>query len=285
MGIFSRSWHLTKVSFGVIKQDKEMLLFPFVSGLFSLIFAVAMLFPTVLFEFVKQGSTRSLAFGVIDYVLLFVAYLGLAFISTFFSVCVVFTTKTRFEGGDATFFDSIKFAFTKLHLILGWSVVSATVGLLLHALDNVAQNAGVFGKIILGIVRAVIGAMWSIVTIFVIPAMVYHDLGPIDAIKKSAQTLRATWGESLVRHYGLGLVQFLFLLLGVGIAFGLFMVLAPVGTAGVAIAATLSVTYFLAVILVFSVANNVFNTALYAHANGARSAFDHQTLSSAFRTT
>ena len=47
---------------------------------------------------------------------------------------------------------------------------------------------------------------WSIVTLFVIPAMVYKDLGPFEAIKDSTQTLKkpgakawyavTVWGSS-----------------------------------------------------------------------------------------
>ena len=39
----------------------------------------------------------------LECILVAAAYWGLAFIATFFNVCVVYTRKTRFEGGDATF--------------------------------------------------------------------------------------------------------------------------------------------------------------------------------------
>jgi hypothetical protein len=284
MGVFGRSWRLTKLSFGVIKQDKEMLLFPLLAGIFSLLYAIGLLYPTIIVVVLREGGAiSSAAFDVLDYMIVFTTYLGLAFIATFFNVCVVFTTKTRFEGGDATFMDSIKFALSKIHLVFVWSLISATVGILMYALDNIAERAGAVGKIILAIVRGIVGALWSIVTIFVIPAMVYDGLGPIDAIKRSVQTLKQTWGESLVRHYGLGFAQFLFFLLGVLLAVGLFMGLAPLGSVGLVIAIAVSVTYFLGVILVFSVANGVFNTALYAYANGrAPAAFDETTLAGAF---
>ncbi|RLB54929.1 MAG: hypothetical protein DRI90_19850, partial [Deltaproteobacteria bacterium] len=268
MGVFSRSWELTKMSFRVIKLDREMLLFPLLAGIFSLLFSATLLFPTILLEIIRS-SGDSVALSVVDYALIFVSYLGMAFIATFFNVCVVFTTKTRFEGGDATFMDSIKFAFSKIHLIFAWSLVSATVGLLLRALDQAAQRAGTVGRILLGILSTILGMTWSIVTIFVIPAMVYDDLGPMEAIKKSTATLRRTWGESLIRHFGLGLIQFLFMLLGVALAVLLFGTLGGMGGTGLAIAIGLTVIYFLAVILIFTVANNVYNTALYAYANGS----------------
>lgn len=270
------------MSFRVIKMDREMLLFPLLAGIFSLLYAGALLVPTILVDFMRQ-SADSVALGLVDYVLLGASYLGLAFIATFFNVCVVFTTKTRFEGGDATFMDSIRFAFSKIHLIFAWSAVAATVGVLLRMLDQTAQRAGLAGRVILGILSAVLGAAWSIVTLFVIPAMVYHDLGPIDAIKRSAQTFKRTWGESLIRHFGLGAIQFLFLLLGFIVGVVLFRLLVPLGGTGIVVAVSVTVVYFLTVILVFSVANNVFNTALYAYANGAApTAFDRQTLEGAF---
>jgi hypothetical protein len=286
MGVFGRSWQLTKLSFGVIKQDKEMLLFPLFAGIFSIAYAIGLLYPTVIVAIMSHdGHVSTNAITALHYAIVFTAYLGLAFIATFFNVCVVYTTKTRFEGGNATFFGSIGFAFTKIHLIFAWSLVSATVGILMYLLDSIGERAGGGGRIILAIVRGIVGALWSIVTLFVIPAMVYEGLGPFKAIKRSVQTLKSTWGESLVRHYGLGLMQFLFMMLGAILAVGLFMGLAPLGSTGVVIAISVSVVYFLGVVLVFSVANGVFNTALYTYANGSPpSAFDHDTLSQAFVT-
>jgi hypothetical protein len=290
MGTLERSWLLTKLSFGVVKQDSEMLLFPLLATIFSVLFSGVLLVPTVFLDFIRHNTHGSahLRFDAIAYVLLGVTYLGLSFIATFFNVCVVYTTKTRFEGGDATFSGSIKFAFSKLHLIFAWAALSATVGLILHAIDQIAQKAGLFGKIVLGIVRALLGAVWSVLTIFVVPAMVYEDIGPFAAIKRSAETLKSTWGESLVRYYGLGLVQFLFWLLGFAIAGGAIFGLAALHAPPVAYALVIgiAIVYFVAVVLVFNVANAVFNTALYAYANGkAPAAFQSIDLGQAFRAT
>src|SRR5262249_54740102 len=132
-----------------------------------------------------------------------------SFIATFFNVCVVHTTRVRLSGGDATFLDSIKFAFSRAHLILAWSLVAASVGILLRVLDGLAERAGLIGKILLSVLRAMLALAWSVTTVFVAPAMVYKDLGPFDAIRDSIDPLKRTWGESLIRHYGLGLASFL----------------------------------------------------------------------------
>ena len=79
----------------------------------------------------------------------------------------------------------------------------------MRVIDNIAERSGGIGKIILNITTSILGMMWGIITVFVVPAMVYHDLEPFDAIKKSVEALKRTWGESLIRYVGLSSIQFL----------------------------------------------------------------------------
>lgn len=278
-GTFQRSWDITKLSFNVISQDKELLLFPLFASIFSIAFIIAMAVPSVMLNFVDTQ-----AMGVLGYGLIFIIYLGIAFIATFFNVCVVYTIKTRFEGGNATFFESIRFAFSRLHLIFSWALVAATVGLILRIIDNLAERLGVIGEIIVKILTSILGAVWSIITIFVVPTMVYEGLGPFPSIKRSVEVLKKTWGESLIRYYGLGMVQFLFMVIVIiiGGALGFFtMTISPIG--GLVILGIAFIA-LLAIILIFTVANSVFNTALFVYANTGKvpGGFNQDTLQGAF---
>lgn len=281
--VFQRSWRITKLSFGVINQDREMLLFPLLAGIFSLLFAGALLFPTLVVDAYEGQAEQAL--GAAEYVLLAITYFVLAFIATFFNVCVVYTAKTRFEGGDATFMESLRFAMSRIQLIAAWSVVAATVGLLLRAIEGLAEQAGGPLKIIASILHSLLAIAWSVTTLFVVPAMVFHELGPIDAIKRSMETLKKTWGESLVRHFGLGVMQFVFMLLVIPLGYVLFMALGGLGTSGTVAALAICAAYVLLVGLVFSAANRVFNTALYIYAEQGElpAGFDEETMQDAFR--
>ncbi len=279
----TRSLEITKLSFSVIKKDKELLLFPLLAGIFSIIFILTMLFPSIIASFMKGAGPES--YGIMEYLLIFITYLGLAFIATFFNVCVVYTTKIRFEGGNASFWESINFARSKISLIFAWSVIAATVGLILGLIDSMAERAGQSGRMVLNILTSILGMMWSIIIIFVVPAMVYHNLRPIDAIKKSVETLKRTWGESLIRYFGLGLIQFLFFLLGIIVMLILLFVLGGIGPIGIIITIAIAVLYFLGVILVFNVANTVFNTALYvyAHTGKVPEGYNREIMHNAFK--
>jgi hypothetical protein len=283
MNAFSRSWMLTKLSFRVIGQDKELLLFPLIALILSVGYLVALLYPTIWLEMTRDGSIE---WSVADIIITFVAYLGLAFIGTFSNMCIVYTAKTRFAGGDATFGESVKFTLGRIHQVLGWATVSATVGTLLYALDNVAQRMGGIGRIVVGIVRSLLGMVWSVITLFVIPSMVYRGTGPLDAIKDSIRVLKQTWGESLVRSIGFGLVQFLFLFAGAAAFGGLFVVTAAAGPTVMLALGVLALVYFVGVIFLFLLAEMIFNTALYAFASQGELApgYDRDLLQSALHS-
>jgi hypothetical protein len=285
MNAFSRSWMITKLTFGVINKDRELIWFAMLSFLFSTIFTLAMIVPSVIPAILERGFSEE-SLQALEYVMIFLTYFGLAFIATFFNVCVVYTTKVRFEGGNATFGESIRFAMSRLTLIVKWSLLSASVGLLLRLLHNLASNLGKIGEIVAKILIGLLGMVWSIVTIFVVPVLVYEGLGPIDAIKKSSQVIKKTWGESLIKAIGLGLVQFfvfvIIVLISAAFTYSLAMAF---DTIGMLVGISVGVLLLLLAGLVFNVASTIFNTALYVYANNnlVASGFSEEVVRGAFR--
>ncbi|AJF61767.1 hypothetical protein QT06_C0001G0938 [archaeon GW2011_AR15] len=264
---FSRSWEITKQTFRVINADREILLYPVVSSIISIIFFVVMVFPFIATGLVSEILSRD-AGAFLFWVTLFGFYLGVSFVATFFNVATVYCANKRFHKGNPTFTEGLKEAFKRIHLIFLWSLVSATVGILINSLENSAKKSKGISRVIISAVASLVGMAWSIVTLFVIPAIVIENVGPVDAIKRSAQTLKKTWGESLIRHFGLGAAQGMFSFAG------FFFLLAPAIVSLVffqsilmfAVLMALFIIYIVIVSLVFSTANTVFNTALFVYA-------------------
>ncbi len=285
MNAFTRSWNITKLSFAVINKDRELIWFALLSFIFSSLFMVAMIVPTVIPTLMNEGLSQS-SLEVYQYAIIFLTYFGLAFIATFFNVCVVYTTKVRFEGGNATFNESFRFAFSKLGLIFQWSLLSATVGLLLRILDNLASRLGKAGQIVTHIIIGLIGMTWSIITIFVVPVLVYEGLGPIEAVKKSTQVIKKTWGESLIKAIGLGLVQFFVFVIIIVLSIGItYLLVNLAGESGFIAGAAIGVVLLFFTGLIFSVASTIFNTALYVYANNNKVAegFNEEVIKGAFK--
>jgi len=265
MNALQRSWEITKLSFDVIKKDKELVLFPILGGIFSLLFVLALAFPIILTSFVPIGLI-----GSYFWIALFLMCFGIVFISIFFNVATVHTVKKRFDGGNATFWESIRFALSRLHLIIAWSIISSIIGILLRLLENIAEKMGGLGEIVMKIIIGFLGLGWGLLSAFVIPGMVYKNIGPIDALKGSAHALKKTWGESLIKYYGLGLVQFIMILIGIIATIFLVIVTAAIPVLSI-ILGIIGIVYIIAVITFFNIASSVFNTALYVYATTGKS--------------
>jgi hypothetical protein len=264
MGVFSRSWEISKTSFGIMKKEKELFVFPILSIIFSALFLIAIAIPFVLSSGLDNGLT------VIHYVMIFVVYFGLAFVATFFNVCVVYTAKRAFANEEATFGNTIGYAFSKIHLIFLWSVVLATVGIILNLIEAGARKTKGGGRFALMALKSVLGFAWGLITMFVVPAMVYDDLIPFAAIKKSAGVLRKTWGESLVKGISIGIFTFLFIILGAIVIIPIIIFTLGVSWILTLVLILVLIIYIFAVIMIFSVFEKIFDTALYVYAEKGR---------------
>lgn len=254
MGKIRRGWQLAKMSLSVVRKDKEILLFPLLSGIITLVILGSFFFGMIGF-YGLTGITDD-ANSAVFYVFFAVFYFVSFFVAVFFNACVVGSATIRMNGGNPTFSDGIKAATGSLKQILLWALFAATVGLILRAIQ---QRVGILGKVIVGL----LGMGFAVASYFVVPVLVYEKLGPWSALKRSVSILKGTWGEAIVGNFGLGAVFVLFGLLGfipivVGILIGSFW---PI-IAGVVVA----VVYWLILGLIASAATSVLLAALYRYA-------------------
>lgn len=201
MGRIGRGWQLTKLSFNVIRKDKELLLFPLISGI--LILAIAASFIVPWFALGTITGSIDAIFIIFWIVFYFVSF----FISTFFNVALMGCAMKRLDGGDPTFAYGIGFATERIKYIVEWALVAATVGLILKALE---ERAGFVGKIVIGL----IGIAWAIASYFAVPVMAFEKLSPLKALKRGAGILKTTWGEALISNLGIGIIFFILALPG-----------------------------------------------------------------------
>jgi hypothetical protein len=253
MGRISRGWKLTKLSLGVIRKDKEILIFPVLSALvtFAILASfVAGMFFTVDFEgSADSASPVFLVFGLAFYLVAF-------FIAFFFNAAVIGCAMIRLNGGDPTVKDGLRIARENIGRIFMWALVAATVGLIIRALQ---ERVGFIGKIVLGF----IGMAWTLVTYFVLPVLIYEKTGPWAAVKRSASLIKGSWGETIVGNLGLGLI---FLLLGLAGLLPIIIGVAIGGLVAIVVGVVIAVVYWVALAVVASAAQSVLVAALYRYA-------------------
>lgn len=162
MGKLGRSWELMKTSLGILRKDKEIMIFPVLSFIAC---AVILLSFFVGFFFLGLPSVDSSLWLWV--VLMILIYFVLFFIVIFFNTAIIACANIRLNGGDPTVADGLRIASQNIGRILLWALISATIGMILQA---IRERAGWAGKIIAGI----IGFAWTYVTFFIIPVLIFE---------------------------------------------------------------------------------------------------------------
>ncbi len=256
MNTFSTSYELVKASWQVLRRDKEILWFPVLSAIASLLLGMGFALPM----FLTNGRAGNGVPGPEAVLVAFLYYLCTAFAATFCNVALITCAAIRMDGSDPTVRDGLKGAAKHWGPILVWAVVSATVGLLLKLLERRSSTVG-------DIVSGIAGAAWGLLTFFVVPVLIFEGKGVPSAIGRSADLFKRTWGQQVVGEAGMGLFFSLLALIGL-LPFGGGLALGAKSNAwgpGIALM-LLGVAYWVVLALVASALGAIYNLALYRFA-------------------
>jgi hypothetical protein len=248
-----RSWQLVKASWRILSQDRKLLVFPVLSGIITLLVVVSFILPLVLSGAVLGQITAGPAPW---YVLLFLFYVVSYFVAIFFNTALITCVHALLQGRETSITEGLSNAVRHIGPILAWAIVAATVGVILRTIQD---RAGFIGRIAISI----IGGIWSLVTIFVVPVLVLEDKGVVASMKESVALFKKTWGESVVGSVSIGVI------FGAIVLVGLLGVFAALFTRSITVM-ILGVAFFILLIAVVSVVasamQGIFVTALYTYA-------------------
>jgi Family of unknown function (DUF6159) len=259
MGRIGRSWALAKASWSVLLSEKEMLVYTALGMLFAGIASAAFAVPGI-FMLMNQsnpsGAAHNATSSPAGLALLFVYYLALSFITLFFNTALVGAALAKLRGQDTNLSQGFGIATKNVAHIFVYALISATVGVVLAILEEKYQAIG-------EIAGSIIGGAWGIVTFLVVPVMVAEDVNPFQAIKRSGQLLRRTWGEQIIGSSGIALVIFLFALAAV-----IPVVLGAISGSTIGLIAGLIVAavYLAVIFLAGSALSAIYRAAVYLYA-------------------
>ncbi len=148
MSRIKRGWELTKKSWGVLRGHPALIRFPLYGGVLTLVMTVIVIGPGL--YLIEDGE---LAPGA---PLVVIGFFLLAIIGTYFSVGLAAAAGRIFRGEEASVGDGLAVARANFGAVVGWALLSATVGLLFSLLEN----QGVIGQII----GRLLNVAWSLVT-------------------------------------------------------------------------------------------------------------------------
>ena len=279
MSKLSNSWELMKGSARVLRLDKELLVFPLLSGVATVLVTATFIVP---FAFIGEGfgALEGLAEdpGYLGYVIAFLYYLALYTAIFFFNTALVGAAMIRLDGGDPTVSDGMRIALDKLPAVLGYAAIAATVGMVLRMIE---ERVGFLGRIVVGL----IGVSWSLATYLTVPVLVTKEVSAIDAVKESASIFKQTWGEQVVANAGMGFAFAILMFLMMATFIPIAIVVTQINEAFMLpmIISALGGIIFLA--LVKSALQGIYSAALYRFATTGDPGehFDAELMRQAFR--
>lgn len=213
---------LFKSSLNVILKNKELLIFPIVTSLATIViflffFAPAALWPTGHSYFSAEHwhalsgmyfqPTRVRGhdgFGPTPFAgayLVFLYFVSM-FVATFFNVAFYNEILAALSGDSVSLSRGLKFACSRWQAILMWTLFAGLIGLIIKAIERRSNLVG-------SIIARLLGAAWSVASVFVIPVIVRdaETKNPIAMLKKSVGTVKQMWGEGLIGYIGIGAIN------------------------------------------------------------------------------
>ncbi len=249
-GTFARSSQLVRESFAILKKDKEMLWFPVLSSIFTILVFLSFIFPMVLASG-SSGANSGWFVGTI-----FMYYLFSYFVVIFFNTGLITCAHIRLHGGNPTVMDGIRNAFNHIGKILAWAIVASTVGVVLH---HLAERSRGIGRLF----ASLLGIAWSLLTFFVVPVIIFEKFSVFESIKRSGSLFKKTWGENVLGQFTFGAFFLLLSIVGI-VPFALAVLSRSLGL--ILITIGFVILYWVLLGIIITSLNGIFVTALYLYA-------------------
>jgi hypothetical protein len=242
-----RGWALTKKSWALLNEHRELIRFPLYGGVATIVLGIVFIGPGLLLldKHTYAGAIPLLVIGV--YVL--------TVIGVYFSVGLAAVADRIFRGEQATFSDGLAVARSRFAQICGWAAISTAISVLMAALEN---QGGLGGQI----AARVVGTAWSLVTFMAVPVIAIEGTGPLETLKRSGAMFRKRWGQQITGNLAIGGAVFLLGFLPGLVLIVIGVVIWPsVGVAGAALVMCVA-------LLISKALSGIFGVALYRYALG-----------------
>ena len=251
MSRMKRGWGLTKKSWGLLTEHRQLLRFPLVGGAATIVMSIIVIGPGL--YLIDDGEIAPGAPLVI------VGLYLLALVGTYYSVGLAACADMIFHGRDAKFSDGTAVARSRFGKIAGWALVSTVIGTIVGLLQDQGGIAGaIFGRLLqLG---------WSLITFLAVPVIAIEGTGPIETLKRSAGLFKQRWGEQITGNIAIGGIVFLIGLIPAGILIAAGIAVMASSGVGGGILIGIGVIVMAIAILIQSALGGIFGVALYRYA-------------------
>ena len=245
----SRGWTLVQISIDALLENKSLIALPLASISILTFISVVFLGGFYLFSEPIEITPELI-------LVLALMYFISAIVMVFFNVALIGASMLWLEGGKPTLRYAIGFAMERLWVIMQWALLVSIINVLLSIIRS--RHSGMSG-----IITAVPGIAWSVITFFAVPVVAFEKAPPITAIRRSAQIIRSTWKEAAISSFG---ILYVFTILAMIMLFPLVVVLIWAGLEAGLVLLLISIIYWIVLGSIYGATCGVLGTALYRYA-------------------
>lgn len=247
-------WKLGSATRKLIFKDKQLMLYPVLSLLITIVLMAAIFLPIVFFS-----ATLSSPLFILGLILF---YIVVSFVSTYVLMALLIAFRSYTKGKEISIGEAMHLTRPYTVQIIEWALFYTMLVMVLRLVESR------FG----GIGRLVIGSIGSLAiaaaTLFAVPVILDKKVGPITAVKESSQMLIHHFGNTFGGIVYADLYSMIFTLPGILIIvaavfiassspIGLLVILGGIGVALVAFGSVINYT-----------TSNAFKLILYDYTNG-----------------
>ncbi len=245
----ARTLRLMRTALEVLRRDPRLLIFPSVALVANLLIGAGAL---------ALGVAQAHGFADSQHAVVVwsvIASFPATYVTIFCGVALACMLASHLDGHPMDVTAAWAAAAQRSAVILAWTILVCTVGLLLRLVEQSLPR----------FVVVLIDVSWALLTVFAIPVLAYEQLGPIATFRRSGALLRQRWGEQIGGAAGIGIASGLLMVpCALLIGFGLF-----VGGVGGALLIGLGAISLLVLSAAQVAVEQVFRICLYRYAVGA----------------
>ena len=248
-----QGWELTKKAWSVVRREPKLLRLPIIGGALAILVAIVIGGPGL---WIAASDNDDAV--LVGYALIAVAAYLASFVVIYWNVVLASAANDALTGRVPDLAAARRVARSHIGAIAGWALISAVVSLLVNALRDRGGAAG-------NILGAVGAAAWGFVTFLVVPVLALEGIGPVAAVKRSANLVKERWGQQVTGNVVIGGFAALVTIAGaiVAVLGGALLFTGTAGAVAGAVLIAIGVLVAIAGSVVAGATRGVFGVALY----------------------
>ncbi|MFA6023037.1 MAG: DUF6159 family protein [Candidatus Pacearchaeota archaeon] len=196
-------WNLTKQSLKALKADKEIILFPILSAIITIILTLVFFGLFILTSLTGQAINQSLG-AILFYIIIFVYIILTYFITLFFKSAIITSASIRFNGQNPSFSQGLSLPLKKIFKIFLWAIIYGIINSIISVISRAGKGKSRNVQMATQVGGSTLKTIWNLLTFFVLPVILFENVSFFSSFARSKELFVKNWQESIGSRISMG---------------------------------------------------------------------------------